>query len=78
MPLSRRQFIARGGAAGAALVLAPDALAAPRLLRDTGGDPRQAVAAYYQGLGSVQQSGMYPETERYVDNVMALRSRFGG
>jgi alkaline phosphatase D len=33
MPLSRRQFIARGGAAGAALVLAPDALAAPKLLR---------------------------------------------
>ncbi len=49
-----------------------------QLLRDTGGDPRKAVAAYYQGLGSVQQSGMYPETERYVDNVMALRSRFGG
>jgi LysM repeat protein len=49
-----------------------------QLLRDTGGDPRQAVAAYYQGLGSVQQSGMYPETERYVNNVMALRSRFGG
>jgi soluble lytic murein transglycosylase-like protein len=49
-----------------------------QLLRDTGGDPRQAVAAYYQGLGSVQQSGMYPETQRYVDNVMALRSRFGG
>jgi alkaline phosphatase D len=33
MTLSRRQFIARAGAAGAALVLAPDALAAPRLLR---------------------------------------------
>ena len=31
--LSRRQFIARGGAAGAALVLAPDALGAPKLLR---------------------------------------------
>ena len=33
MPLSRRQFLARSGAAGAALVLAPDALAAPKLLR---------------------------------------------
>ena len=31
--LSRRQFLARSGVAGAALVLAPDALAAPKLLR---------------------------------------------
>ncbi|MEO8689754.1 MAG: alkaline phosphatase D family protein [Solirubrobacteraceae bacterium] len=31
--LSRRQFLARSGATGAALVFAPDALAAPKLLR---------------------------------------------
>jgi soluble lytic murein transglycosylase-like protein len=49
-----------------------------QLLRDTGGDERMAVAAYYQGLGSVQSQGVLPETQRYVDNVMALRSRFGG
>jgi N-acetylmuramoyl-L-alanine amidase len=49
-----------------------------QLLRDTGGDERMAVAAYYQGLGSVRQNGMLPETQRYVDNVMALRGRFGG
>jgi soluble lytic murein transglycosylase-like protein len=49
-----------------------------QLLRDTGGDERMAVAAYYQGLGSVRAQGMLPETQRYVDNVMALRSRFGG
>jgi N-acetylmuramoyl-L-alanine amidase len=49
-----------------------------QLLEDTGGDERMAVAAYYQGLGSVQQQGLLPETQRYVDNVMALRSRFGG
>jgi soluble lytic murein transglycosylase-like protein len=49
-----------------------------QLLRDTGGDERMAVAAYYQGLASVQQNGVLPETQRYVDNVMALRSRFGG
>jgi len=49
-----------------------------QLLRDTGGDERMAVAAYYQGLGSVQQNGVLPETQRYVDNVMALRGRFGG
>ena len=49
-----------------------------QLLRDTGGDERTAVAAYYQGLGSVQQHGLLPETEQYVNNVMALRGRFGG
>jgi N-acetylmuramoyl-L-alanine amidase len=49
-----------------------------RLLRQTGGDTRKAVAAYYQGLGSVQHDGMFPETRRYVDNVLALRGRFGG
>lgn len=48
-----------------------------RLLRDTG-DPATAVAAYYQGLGSVRRIGMLPETRQYVANVMALRSRFGG
>ncbi|MEA2388968.1 MAG: hypothetical protein QOG41_1741 [Thermoleophilaceae bacterium] len=49
-----------------------------QLLSDTGGDPAMAAAAYYQGLASVRQNGMLPETRRYVDNVMALRSRFGG
>jgi LysM repeat protein len=49
-----------------------------RLLRDTGGDAPTAVAAYYQGLGSVRRIGMLPETRRYVANVLALRSRFGG
>jgi soluble lytic murein transglycosylase-like protein len=49
-----------------------------QLLRDTGGDERMAVAAYYQGLGSVRENGLLPETEQYVSNVMALRGRFGG
>jgi len=49
-----------------------------RLLRDTGGDTATAVAAYYQGLGSVRKIGMLPETRQYVANVLALRSRFGG
>jgi LysM repeat protein len=48
-----------------------------QLLRDTGGDPTSAAAAYYQGLGSVRSRGMLPETQRYVANVMALRSSFG-
>jgi soluble lytic murein transglycosylase-like protein len=49
-----------------------------QLLRDTGGNERMAVAAYYQGLGSVQSQGLLPETQRYVDNVMSLKGRFGG
>jgi soluble lytic murein transglycosylase-like protein len=48
------------------------------LLRDTGGDERLATAGYYQGLASVRKIGLLPETEQYVDSVMALRSRFGG
>jgi soluble lytic murein transglycosylase-like protein len=49
-----------------------------RLLRDTGGNVSQAVAGYYQGLGSVASRGMYPSTQRYVNNVLALQGRFGG
>ena len=49
-----------------------------QLLRDTGGDERMAIASYYQGLGSVRENGLLPETEQYVNNVMALRGRFGG
>jgi soluble lytic murein transglycosylase-like protein len=49
-----------------------------RLLRDAGGDERLATAGYYQGLASVRKIGLLPETEQYVDNVMALRGRFGG
>lgn len=48
------------------------------LLRATGGDPAQALAAYYQGLESVRTRGVLPDTQRYVDTVLALRSRFGG
>jgi soluble lytic murein transglycosylase-like protein len=49
-----------------------------QLLKETGGDVATAAAGYYQGLGSVRKIGMLPETRRYVDNVLALRSRFGG
>ena len=49
-----------------------------QLLNETGGDAELAAAAYYQGLASVREIGMLPETRRYVDNVMALRGRFGG
>jgi N-acetylmuramoyl-L-alanine amidase len=49
-----------------------------RLLTDAGGDENAAIAGYYQGLASVQERGMYEDTQRYVANVQALRSRFGG
>ena len=37
--------------------------------------PRTAVASYFQGLGSVQDRGMYTSTKAYVKNVVSLRSR---
>ncbi len=49
-----------------------------QLLKDTGGDIPETVAAYYQGLDSVRKQGMLPATQEYVNSVMALRSRFGG
>jgi LysM repeat protein len=48
------------------------------LLRQTGWNHALTAAAYYQGLASVQRRGMLPPTRQYVDNVLALRSRFGG
>ncbi|MFL5862930.1 MAG: LysM peptidoglycan-binding domain-containing protein [Solirubrobacteraceae bacterium] len=48
------------------------------LLNQTGGDPAMAAAGYYQGLQSVRQHGLFPDTQAYVNNVMALRQRFGG
>jgi LysM repeat protein len=48
------------------------------LLEATGGDPSLAAAGYFQGLGSVRQEGEAPETEQYVNNVLALRHQFGG
>jgi LysM repeat protein len=48
------------------------------LLSATGGDPSLAAAGYYQGLQSVRQNGMYPSTQQYVNDVMALQRQFGG
>ena len=48
------------------------------LLNSTGGDPAMAAAGYFQGLSSVQQNGLYPATQQYVNDVMALRQQFGG
>lgn len=37
---------------------------------------RRALGAYYQGPYAVRRYGLYPETRRFVRNVLALRSRF--
>jgi LysM repeat protein len=47
------------------------------LLNSTGSD-ELAAAGYYQGLSSVQQYGMYPDTQQYVHDVMSLEQHFGG
>jgi N-acetylmuramoyl-L-alanine amidase len=47
------------------------------LLSATGSDA-MAAAGYYQGLSSVQQYGMYSDTQQYVNSVMSLEHGFGG
>ncbi|HET7328354.1 MAG TPA: LysM peptidoglycan-binding domain-containing protein [Nocardioidaceae bacterium] len=37
---------------------------------------RRALAGYYQGLGSVEEHGLYDDTRRYIANVLALRASF--
>jgi N-acetylmuramoyl-L-alanine amidase len=48
------------------------------LLDSTGGDSAMAAASYYQGLSSVQQNGLFPDTQQYVNSVMRLEQQFGG
>jgi LysM repeat protein len=48
------------------------------LLDQTGGDASMAAAGYYQGLESVQEHGMYSDTQQYVNDVMSLEHGFGG
>lgn len=42
----------------------------------TGGDIEASLAGYYQGLASVRRNGLYPDTARYIANVVALKGRF--
>ena len=46
------------------------------LLGRTGGNEAGAIAAYAQGLASLQREGMHPGTRQYVVDVLALRDRF--
>ncbi|MGN6378095.1 MAG: lytic transglycosylase [Gaiellales bacterium] len=45
------------------------------LLDTFGWNTRLAVAAYYQGVGSVRREGLQWSTRQYVDNVLALSRR---
>jgi hypothetical protein len=46
-----------------------------RVLRDNTDRRRARIGAYYQGLGAVNRHGLYDETKRYVDNVVAIWRR---
>jgi soluble lytic murein transglycosylase-like protein len=39
------------------------------------GEERRALAAYYQGIKSVRERGILPQSRTYVANVLALKSR---
>jgi len=41
-------------------------------------DAAHAIAAYHQGMASVNAEGITPEGQQYVDNVLALQQQFGG
>ena len=47
-----------------------------KILTRSASSEKEAVAAYYQGLKSVRENGMYPDTKHYVANVMYLKKRF--
>ncbi|MCB0973466.1 MAG: LysM peptidoglycan-binding domain-containing protein [Actinobacteria bacterium] len=40
------------------------------------GNTEMAIAAYYQGQGSVMKKGLYTDTKQYVANVQLIRNRF--
>ena len=44
-----------------------------RVLRDMTHSQKTQIAAYYQGIGSVQRGVMYSDTRRYVANVKAIK-----
>ncbi len=46
-----------------------------RSLTRSASTQNQAIAGYYQGLYSVQKSGMYADTKQYVASVLLLRTQ---
>jgi soluble lytic murein transglycosylase-like protein len=49
-----------------------------RLVSYYGGDGGSAAAAYYQGIKSIERHGYFLDTQQYVADVQALRTRFTG
>ena len=47
------------------------------LLRETGGDENSAIGRLPPGPRPVRLRGLFDDTQRYVANVQALRSRSG-
>ncbi|MGO1561358.1 Membrane-bound lytic murein transglycosylase D precursor [Actinomycetales bacterium JB111] len=47
-----------------------------RSLQNSAGSLEEGIAAYYQGLAGVRANGMYPDTENYVDTILAAMDRF--
>lgn len=45
------------------------------VLADHTRNERQQVAAYYQGLGAVQEHGLFEESKRYLRGVRAIRQK---
>jgi N-acetylmuramoyl-L-alanine amidase len=66
------------GPASAAQNVRAGTLLLHALLLATGGNQQLAAAGYFQGLASVQQNGIYPATQQYVNDVMSLEHQFGG
>lgn len=46
------------------------------LFDHTGNDSASTLGGYYQGLGSVLNDGLLPESRQYIDSVLALRDQF--
>lgn len=46
-----------------------------KVLREMTGSERQAIGAYYQGIGSVLRDGLDPGTRAYLANVRAIERR---
>lgn len=42
---------------------------------DNFGDPGMALAAYYQGPQSLQQNGILPDTQQYVQGILGLAAK---
>jgi soluble lytic murein transglycosylase-like protein len=46
------------------------------LVRQVGNNPCMVAAAYYQGPAAVETYGVFPETQQYVRDVLALQPQF--